>query len=548
MSYFQKFRKECETFAGAPVVAPPKETGADLALPCFNAKDPANEAKKLAGKKLPVNSLIGEARACGPYLNFYVSRSKFSKLVVNDVLMKKGNYGKGVRKKVKIMVEFSQANTHKAFHVGHIRGTSFGESLSRILEYLGNIVIRANYQGDTGMHVSKWIWCYQKYHLKEKLKTNESWIASVYVDAVKKLAENPDLQKEVDEINMKLYSRKDKKLLDLWEKTRKLSLNALEKIYKQLDTHFDKYYFESQVEKEGKRISLELVKRGIAKKSDGAVIINLENYGLGIWVLLRKDGTVLYSAKDIALAHKKFKECSCLDKSLYVVANEQDLHLKQLIKTMELMKSPYADKLEHISYGMVKLPTGKISSRTGENILYSDFMEEMQIYAEKEILDRSSDLKKPELEKRAMAISIAAIKYAMIKQTPQKNIIFDKEDALNFEGNTGPYLQYTHARAMSILRKAAPKPAPGALGNEEFAVIKRLSQFPDAVEKAGRELKPHYVAAYLYELASLFNEYYHTQRVIGSEKERERLAMVVAVAQVMKNGLELLGIRALEKM
>ncbi|MBI5347149.1 MAG: arginine--tRNA ligase, partial [Candidatus Aenigmarchaeota archaeon] len=480
MNCFEKFRKECEKFCGASVVTPPKEISADLALPCFPlGKNPAETAKKLSEKKIPKGSLIKEVRQAGPYLNFYIDESRFSKLVLKEVMAKKERYGKGGKKKAKVMVEFSQANTHKAFHVGHIRGTTLGESLARILEYWGNDVIRANYQGDTGMHVSKWIWCYQKYHSEEKPKKDESWIASIYVDAVKKLAENPELQKEVDEINIKLDSRKDKKLLDLWKKTRKLSLDAFEKIYDQLGTHFDEYYFESQVEKEGKRIALGLVKTGVAEKSEGAIIINLENYGLGVWVLLRKDGTVLYSAKDIALAQKKFKDCPTLDKSLYIVANEQDLHLKQLIKTLELMKSPYTAKLEHISYGLVKLPHGKISSRTGDNILYSGFMEEMQEYARKEILSRCSNLKTSELEKRAIAISISAIKYSMLKQSPQKDIIFDKEEALCFEGDTGPYLQYSYAWAKSILKKSKLKPKIHCLGKEEFGIVKKLSMFPE---------------------------------------------------------------------
>jgi len=206
------------------------------------------------------------------------------------------------------MVEFSQANTHKAFHVGHVRGTSLGESISRIIEFSGSKIIRANYQGDTGMHVAKWIWCYTKYHPKEKIISDEKWIASIYVDAVKRLAENPELQIEVDKINENLYKKDNKKLNELWSRTRKLSLNSFEKIYKELNTRFDFYFFESRVEKRGKEIANELVRKKLAKISEGATIIELEKYGLGVWVLLRKDGTILYSSKDLALAEQKFNK------------------------------------------------------------------------------------------------------------------------------------------------------------------------------------------------------------------------------------------------
>ena len=256
----------------------------------------------------------------------------------------KDRFGKNdLAKGQKVIVEFSQANTHKAFHVGHIRGTSIGESLSRIAEFCGGKVIRANYQGDTGMHVAKWLWGYQKYHSKVKIKKDEAWIASIYVDAVKRLAKDKELQKQVDEINQKLGTKEDKKLNKLWEKTRKISLEALEKVYKELNTHFDVYFFESDVEKRGVEIIDKLLASKVARVSQGAVIINLKRYKLGIWVLLRKDKTILYSGKDLSLAEKKSKKYK-LDRSIYVVANEQDLHLRQLFKTLELMKFEDAKK------------------------------------------------------------------------------------------------------------------------------------------------------------------------------------------------------------
>jgi len=525
----------------------------DYAFPCFTlAKKLKKSPQKIAENiKLKIKKLPHGIESCeteGAYLNFKVDKKLLAEKTVKEVLLKKDKFGKVIAgKKKKIMIEFSQANTHKAFHVGHIRGTSIGESLARISEFLGNKVIRANYQGDTGMHVAKWIWCYKKYHAKEKLKNDESWIASIYVDAVKKLNENPDLQLEVDEVNRKLESKSDKKLNELWRKTRKLSLNAFEKIYKELNTHFDRYFFEREFEKTGKKIVNDLIKKNLAEISEGATIINLRE--LGIWVLLRGDGTILYSAKDLGLAEKKFKEFN-LDKSFYVIANEQDLHMKQLIKTLELLKFKNVNKINHVSYNLVKLPTGKMSSRTGDNILYSDFLQEIIAFAKKGILNRSPKISKKELEKRALKISIAAIKYSMLKQNPNRVIIFNKQSALNFEGDTGPYLLYSYARASSILKKAKGKKVFKIknLKEQEIKLVKKLSDFSDVVVRAYNNLNPSLIANYSYQLSQIFNEFYHSCPVLDSEHEGFRISLVKSFRQVLKNSLNLLGIDVVEAM
>ncbi|MEM4230462.1 MAG: arginine--tRNA ligase, partial [Candidatus Pacearchaeota archaeon] len=495
---------------------PPDQKLGDYAFPCFSlAKDfkksPISIATELAveiSDQLPKE--ISEIKAINGYLNFFIDKKIFFKDTVLKILNEKENYGKiKERKREKIMVEFSQANTHKAFHVGHIRGTSLGESISRILEFSGNKVIRANYQGDTGMHVAKWLWCYKRFHFNEKLREDESWIASIYVEAVKKLAENPQLQIEVDEINKKLTEGNDKEIMSLWKKTREFSLNSLEKIYKDLITHFDKYFFESEIEKRGKEIAEGLLKEGFAKISDGATIIDLKQYNLGVLVLLRKDGTVLYSAKDLALAEKKF-EIKGLTKSLSVIGSAQSFYTAQLSKILELTKFPYAKDYIFLHFSEVRLPTGKMSSRTGENILYSDFKREIINYAKEEIKKRFPKIGVKELEKRSLSISIAAIKYAMLKQDPNKVIIFNKEEALNFEGNSGPYLQYSYARANSIIKKSKTKPSEKfeiiSLHEKEIQLVKKLAEFPEVVEHSKRQLNPALIANYSFQLSKIFNE------------------------------------------
>lgn len=532
---------------------PPSPEMGDYAFPCFilskkEKKSPDKIAEHLAGKiNLPKE--IEKIESSGAYLNFFIDKKILAEKIIKEILEKKENFGKK-KFKLKGMIEFSQANTHKAFHVGHIRGTSLGESLARLAEFFGEKVIRANYQGDTGMHVAKWIWCYKKYHAKEKLRKDESWIASIYVDAVRKLRDNEKFQSEVNDINKKLEEKSDAKLNQLWKETRKFCLDSLEKIYSELNTHFDKYYFESEVEKNGKEIVRKLLKKGIAKKSQDAIIIDLEKYNLGVWVLLRKDGTILYSAKDLALAEKKFKEYN-LDWNVYVVANEQDLHMQQLFKTLELMKFANVKKCKHVSYGIVKLPTGKMSSRTGDNILYSGFMKEVEDYAKERIKKRKPKISKNELEKRAGIISIAAIKYSMLKQNPGKDIIFQREDALNFEGNTGSYLLYSYARASSILKKVKTEKGKlkiSDLEQKEIELIKKLSQFPEIVLDSYNDFNPSLIANYSYQLAQIFNEFYHTCPVIDSERELFRVSLVKTFRQVLKNSLYLLGIDVMEEM
>lgn len=541
------------------IEVPSNVDNGDYAFPCFSLakiekRNPLLIAENLVEKlrrKLASKDEISSLDANAGYVNFFIDK----RMLARDVLdgKNKSKLKDNKRKKLKGMIEFSQANTHKAFHVGHIRGTAIGESLARIAEFFGGKVLRANYQGDSGMHVAKWIWCYKKYHSKEKLKEDEKWVAGIYVDAVKRLVSDKTgkLQKEVDEINRKLDKRDDPALNELWEKTRKLSLDSLENIYSDLNTQFDKYYFESELEGEAKKIVDDLLKKKIAVKDDGAVIIDFKKKGfdnLGVWVLLRKDGTVLYSAKDIALALRKFKE-NKINWSVYVHGAEQNLHFKQLIKTLELMNFKNVKSVHDFGFGLVRLPGKKMSSRTGDNILYSDFKKEIVDYAKKQISDRVK-ISERELERRALAVAVAAIKYSFLKQSINNVIVFDKDDALRFEGDTGPYLLYSYARASSIVRKNKSKKKVKILdlNNEEIALVKKINDFEDVVERAYDEFSPNLVANYSYDLAKLFNEFYHECPVLGSLEEGFRLKLVEIFRRTLKKSLDLLGIDVLEEM
>ena len=526
----------------------------DYAFPCFVLakkfkKNPTEIAKEIAGKIK--SGKFEKVEAVGEYVNFFVDRIKLVKKVINEIEKEGDNYGSGKYGKEKIMIEFSQANTHKAFHMGHIRGTCLGESLSRILEFSGKKVMRVNYQGDTGMHVAKWLWDYQKFHPDEELKKDESWIAGIYVEAVKKLASDKTLEEEVRELNRLLESRKDKKLNSLWKKTRSISLKSLEKIYHELNTHFDEYFFESNFEKRGKKIVKELVKKKIAEVSEGATIIDLKKYNLGVWVLLRGDGTVLYSAKDLALAEKKFDEFK-IDKSIYVVGAAQKLHFYQLFKTLELMKFKNAKKCEYVPVSEVRFPWGKMSSRSGDNVLYFNFKKQIVDLALKEVEKRYHELESVEVYDRAFAIAIASMKYFMLKQDVNKNLIFNPKESISFEGNTGPYLLYSYARARSILRngnyKKLKRIKVEKVEEEEKKLANKLGEFREVVKKSGEELAPNLVANYAYELSKTFGEFYHAVKVVGSKNEDFKLKLVDSFSQVIRNALELLGIPVIEEM
>lgn len=527
----------------------------DYAFPCFSLakqlkESPHEIAKELREKIGNVSEEFEDVFVQGPYLNFFFNKKWFALSLINSVLKEKENYGKSnLGEKKTSMFEFSQPNTHKAFHVGHIRGTSIGESLSRIAEFSGEKVIRANYSGDTGMHIARWIWCYAKYHSKEKLKSDEAWIASIYVDAMKRLGKNKKFSEEVNRINQELETKENKELNELWNKTREDSIESWKKIYSELNTRFDVHIFESEVEKRGKEIGQELLKKGIAKMSEGAVIVDMQDKGMGVWVVLRSDGTVLYSAKDLALMEWKSKNYE-MNRYLVVVGDEQDFYFKQLFKVAELSKAKNYERFGHIPFGMVRLPSGKMSSRTGDNILYSDFVSELGDYAKKEIKKRDAKLDKKKLEERALKISIAAIKYAFLKQSPGKMIIFDKKTAMNFEGDTGPYVQYSYARASSILKKVKKASANSSLdiSESEYELAKKLSRFPFIVRSAYESLNPAIIANYSYELAKLFNEFYHACPVMNSSQQEFRLHLVEAFRLVLKNAFDLLGIDVLEEM
>jgi len=536
---------------------PPQEDFGDLSFPCFELakeqkRNPNEIANKIASRiKVPSNSLVSKVEAKGAYVNFFYNYSKFSQNVLKGILRKE-NYGKGNQKQ-KIMIEFAHPNTHKLFHIGHLRNITTGESIARILEFNGTKVIRTNYQGDVGLHIAKCLWGIKKLGLKKlsSLDKKIKFLGKAYTTGSKAYEEDGNVKNEIIQINKRLYE-KEPKIMMLWEKTRKWSLEYFDKIYKRVYTKFDRFYFESEVAEPGIKISKDALKKGILKKSEGAVIFDGEPYGLDKRVFINNLGFPTYEAKELGLAQLEFSEFGKIDKAIHVVGPEQSSFFKVTFKAEELLNPQrFKDKQIHLAYGWVRLREGKMSSRLG-NVVEGEFLlDELK----KNILEKyfkRQDYSQKEKLKIAEAIAVGAAKYYFLKVDIPSEISFDINEAISIEGNTGPYIQYAYTRCSGILKKAKKwknafiKP----LNDEEKRLVKLLSNFPKIAQQAAKDLKPNYICNYSYDLATAFNNFYEKHRVINAADDLKnfRLNLVKATQIVLGKCLDLMGMYAVEKM
>ena len=529
---------------------PPDTSLGDFAFPCFQLspklkKAPQEIAKELE-RKIKPNDYIEKVQAQGPYLNFFINKKEFVKQTITTILKQKDKYGSS-KNKEKIMIEFSGPNPFKAFHIGHLRNTVLGESLTRVLQFQGYKVLPVNYLNDTGTHVSKCIWGLENLKLKPSGERGE-WLGEVYAKADEKIGNDPPRLEQVQEIHKKIEQR-DPKYLKAWKQGVKDSIIYFKKIYQDLEVKFNKTYFDSQYISPGKSIVSSLLKKRIAEKSEGAILIDLEKYNLHKVLVLKSDQTSLYITKDLAMAIDRIKKYK-IDKLVYITGSEQKLHFQQLFKILELYGFKQARKCYHLSYELVRLPEGRMASRKGKVITYSEIKKELLSKIEKEVDKRHKNWDNKRKGKAIKTIFSSAIKFDLIKQGPEKIIIYSTDKATELEGDTGPYIQYTHARICSILRKE--KPSKLTIGDlqtkEERDLVLKLSGFPETVNKAAREYKPHLIANYLIELSRQFNEFYHKIPVLQSKEKQDRLLLIKAVKQVISNGLGLLAIMAPEEM
>ncbi|MBS3056011.1 MAG: arginine--tRNA ligase [Candidatus Aenigmarchaeota archaeon] len=531
---WNKFVRECEVVAGEysnRLIKPPKNIDADLCLPCFELDEEKFNTLVEKMRKAKFN-FIKEINTVGRYINFYINSPEFSKMVLSECSK---NYGAQKQDKI-YMIEFFHANTHKEMHIGHVRNACIGNAVCRIQEFLGNKVIRANYQGDIGPHVAKVMWGYKHLGLKEPKTGKGEWLGKVYAKTNNFIKGNEKLENEIRNITKSMYDQ-DKNVMNEWKKTRKWSLEYYDRIYKEFGLKFDRLYFESEVYGSGIKNVKKLLKNHIAKESEGAIIVDMKDKNLGVFILLRSDEAPLYSTKDIGLAELQFREFK-FDKLIHIVGSEQKFYFQQLFEVLGMIRPEYKEKNVHVPYELVTLKTGKMSSREGNIVTYDDLKNELV----KKLRPNAKN------KKDLMKISMGALKYTMLKADNNKVNVFDLDEATQLEGHTGPYIQYTYARLQSILRKSKKNPKLQALGEDEKEIIKQLSMFPDVVDNAGRSFRPHYITHYLFELASMMNNYYHKKQIIEDENEAGLLLMVEAVCNVLKSGMNMLGIEELERM
>ncbi|MCB9110803.1 MAG: arginine--tRNA ligase [Anaerolineales bacterium] len=553
----------------------------------------ANEAKRGTGAKVPVPQKaqeiaeqvkgqlgsvdgISHIEAVKGYLNVYFKTSEYANRVVEEVLKNGAEFGRGEAKTETVMVEYAQPNTHHSFHIGHARNTILGEVLARLVEFAGYKTIRASYPGDLGLGVITVMWMYDKFYKgKEPAGVHErgQWLLKLYVEAnqllEKKENETPEqtAQREAYEAERREMYRKwdagDEYVRELWRETREWSLEELREVLHMLDVKIDVWFYESEVDEPSKAIVDELIAKDIAddeRPEGGAVIVKIDEK-LGLTkekyrtnVILRRDGTTLYLTKDLALAKEKFEKYH-VDRSIYVVDVRQSLHLQQAFAILKLWGFPQAEKCYHLGYGFVSLPEGAMSSRKGRVVLFKEVADE----AVKRVLsveaEKSVDIPAEERQKIATQIGLGALIYSMLSVDNNKDIVFDINEALSFDGRTGPYIQNAHVRASSILKKATTKLQPAAfdyeLTKQEIELIEQMSQFPQKVQQAAEEYRPLVMAMYAYDLANAFHSFYHAVPVLQNDDEKvknARLRLVAAAKQVVANALRLLDIQAPEVM
>ncbi len=523
----------------------------------------AESLAQMIATQLSLPAEFSKIEAVKGYLNLYFDTGEYARRIIATVLDAGKDFGRGSRTGKNVMVEYSQPNTHKSFHVGHLRNMVLGSSICQILDFAGHNVISTNYIGDIGLHVIKWLWNYINFHLGEVPPEDGKtrWMGGIYAEAIRRLEDDPSLEIQVRDL-FKKWDQRDKELVELWEKTRKWSMDAFHQVYELLGITFDRIYYESEVEEPGKAIVAQLLERGIAhdERPEGAVIIDLDKI-LGttetyrVVVILRSDGTSLYPTKDLPLAIMKFEEYR-LDQSIYVIDVRQSLYMKQIFKILELMGFSWSNNCLHLAYEIVNLPGNvTIASREGTVVLLEDLITEAEKRAMRIVEEKNQDLPLSEKKVVARYVALGAIKYSLLSKDNTKVITFDWDSAMDVNGQAAPYIQYAYVRGNSILRKVNFKiPQEDLAGTEleeaEIELIDMISRFPSEVQRAAKDLRPLLVANYAYDVARAFSNFYNICHVLTAETQLRnfRLRLVAAARQVIANSLFLLGINVPEVM
>lgn len=509
----------------------------------------------------------------GPgFINFKIKDEVFAKEVLNPAKAAKAT--KDARKKpAKILIEHTDPNTFKPFHIGHLMANAIGESLSRLVSFSGADVTRICYPSDIGLHIAKSIWAIKKCERGASAATDipadtapvierTAFLGKMYAEGTATYEADPQAKKEIDALNVAIYEKSDKAANIWYEKGRKWSLEHFELLYKRLGTQFDEYIYESEVAPIGKSIVEKFLDKGIFEKSEGAVVFPGEKYGLHTRVFISAIGLPTYEAKDIGLNVTKFQKHPEAEKSIIITANEQNDYFRVLIKALSCIDENVGAKTKHIGHGMLRLPSGKMSSRTGKVITAETLIDDIKALVVQKIADRK--FTPAEADEVADMVAIAAIKYTILRQAIGGDVIFDSAASISFEGDSGPYLQYAAVRAGAILQKAADEGigtanAVGAADGKNVAtklpekvgdLEKLITRFSVVAERACTEYAPQHIAGYLISLASTFNSFYASQMIVDKKNPLSPyyVAVTKAFRQTMIDGLDLLGIKVPKRM
>ena len=534
------------------IQVPQDKNHGEYTFPCFTLakklkRNPAEIAKDITSKIKPAKE-FEKVEFLGPYINFFINRNILALETLRKIAREKDKYGCSLLGKGKtIVIDMSSPNIAKPFGIGHLRSTIIGNAISNIAKFQGHKVVKINYLGDWGTQFGKLIVGYRRFGDPKKLKSDSiKHLLEIYV----RVNKNEELEEEAREWFKKLESG-DKSALLLWKKFKELSLKEFSNLYNELGISFDVISGESEYNTKLQEVVDLLREKGLLEESEGALVVNLEKYGLGVCLIQKKDGATLYATRDIAAALDRYHKYK-FSSMLYEVGSEQKLHFQQFFKVLELLGCTWARNCNHIDHGLYLDKDGKkFATREGKTVFMEDILKETKDLARKEILSREK-IPSRELEKRVSAIALASIFYGDLKNYRSQNMMFDIQRFVSFEGDTGPYLLYSYARAKSILAKAKNKkqgPKTNVkITESEKQLISSFAQFPEVVQQAHKDYAPNHIANYAYHLSQTFNEFYHQEKVIGSDNEQFRLALVSAFAQVLKNTLHLLGISPIEKM
>lgn len=531
----------------------------DYAFPCFKLAKELRKAPPMIAKEvaetLPVVDFIDKVENVNAYINFFLNKVTLIQDVISEVLVEKEKYGLDTSKsKGNIVIDYSSPNIAKPFHVGHLRSTVIGHSLYRIFEALGYNCEGINHLGDWGTQFGKLIVAYQNYSSKEEVEEKGiSELLRIYVLFHEEAEKNPELEQTARDYFTKM-EQGDEEALALWRWFKEISLNEFERVYKMLDVTFDSYNGEAFYNDKMAAVIAELEDKELIEISEGAKIVRLDDENMAPCLITKKDGSSLYATRDITAA-KYRKENYDFKKCIYVTALQQNLHFAQWFKVIEKMGHDWAGDLVHVPFGMVSMESGSLSTRKGNVLLLEDILREAVDKTKQIIEEKNPNL--PNKEEVAMQVGIGAVIFDDMYNNIIKDIQFSWERVLNFDGETGPYVQYTHARACSVLRKAGigldtTLDVDYSVLTDEasIAVAKELALFEETIKEAAAKYEPSYIARYAVDVAQAFNKFYHDNAILVDDEKvkNARLAVVIAVKHVLKNALYLLGIAAPEQM